>query len=184
MPSLTFFDENWSLHAYLMSSTAQDGSTGSRERTLTGYSNGGKTGKVKPQDHTRHLTSDRYDWRAEEAALNKELPMFTRDITIEGHGALNIHYVHQKSAVEGAIPLLFVHGCMCPCILPSHKFADYSRIAGPGSFIEVRKVLPLLVAPDVPDAPAFHVVALGLPGYAFSEAAKRPGFGPKEMAEV
>ena len=53
----------------------------------------------------------RYDWRAEEAALNKELPMFTRDISVEGHGALNIHYVHRRSTVRGAVPLLFVHGC-------------------------------------------------------------------------
>ncbi|VDB86668.1 unnamed protein product [Peniophora sp. CBMAI 1063] len=106
-----------------------------------------------------------YDWRTEEAALNKELPMFTRDISVEGHGALNVHYVHQKSTTAGAIPLLFVHGW-------------------PGSFIEVRKILPLLVTPNNPDAPAFHVVALGLPGYGFSEAPKKPGFGPKQMAEV
>jgi hypothetical protein len=53
---------------------------------------------------------DNYDWRAHERELNK-LPMFTRDIEVEGFGALNIHYVHQKSKVESAIPLLFVHGC-------------------------------------------------------------------------
>jgi hypothetical protein len=53
---------------------------------------------------------DNYDWRAHERELNK-LPMFTRDIEVEGFGVLNIHYVHQKSKVESAIPLLFVHGC-------------------------------------------------------------------------
>jgi hypothetical protein len=53
---------------------------------------------------------DSYDWRAHERELNK-LPMFTRDIEVEGFGVLNIHYVHQKSEVQGAIPLLFVHGC-------------------------------------------------------------------------
>jgi hypothetical protein len=51
-----------------------------------------------------------YDWRAHERELNK-LPMFTRDIEVEGFGVLNIHYVHQKSKMESAIPLLFVHGC-------------------------------------------------------------------------
>ncbi|KZV68202.1 alpha beta-hydrolase [Peniophora sp. CONT] len=106
-----------------------------------------------------------YDWRAEEAALNKELPMFTRDISIEGHDSLNVHYVHQKSTIAGAIPLLFVHGW-------------------PGSFMEVRKVLPLLVAPSDSSAPAFHVVAIGLPGFGFSEAPKKPGFGLKQMAET
>ena len=53
-----------------------------------------------------------FDWRKIEAEIN-ELPMFTRDVAIDGHGSLNIHYVHKKSAVTGAIPLLFVHGCEC-----------------------------------------------------------------------
>jgi Epoxide hydrolase N terminus len=52
-----------------------------------------------------------YDWRRHEAALNNELPQFTRGINIEGHGMLNIHYVHKKSQAVDAIPLLFVHGC-------------------------------------------------------------------------
>ena len=52
-----------------------------------------------------------YDWRKHEAQLNNELPQFTRDIEVEGHGTLNVHYVHKKSEVVDAIPLLFVHGC-------------------------------------------------------------------------
>lgn len=54
---------------------------------------------------------DGYDWRMHEAALNKELAQFTRDIEVDGFGTLNIHYVHQKSKTVDAIPLLFVHGC-------------------------------------------------------------------------
>lgn len=54
---------------------------------------------------------DGFDWRAQEARLNAELPQFTRDIDVAGHGTLNVHYVHQKSDVVDAIPLLFVHGC-------------------------------------------------------------------------
>ena len=53
---------------------------------------------------------DSYDWRAHEREFNK-FPMFTRDIEVEGFGVLNIHYVHKKSVLESAIPLLFVHGC-------------------------------------------------------------------------
>lgn len=53
---------------------------------------------------------DGFDWRAAEDKIN-ELPMFTRDIEVEGFGALNMHYVHQRSTVDGAIPLLFCHGC-------------------------------------------------------------------------
>jgi hypothetical protein len=52
-----------------------------------------------------------FDWRAQEKMLNDELPQFTRDINVDGFGTLNIHYVHQKSQVVDAIPLLFVHGC-------------------------------------------------------------------------
>ena len=51
-----------------------------------------------------------FDWRKAEARIN-ELPMFTRDIEVEGFGTLNIHYVHQQSTVANAIPLLFCHGC-------------------------------------------------------------------------
>ena len=66
-----------------------------------------------PLSDVKRLVSkwkDGYDWRAHERELNK-LPMFTRDIEVEGFGVLNVHYVHQRSEVENAIPLLFVHGC-------------------------------------------------------------------------
>jgi len=105
-----------------------------------------------------------YDWRVHEAALNEELPQFTRDIEVDGFGTLNIHYVHQKSRTVDAIPLLFVHGW-------------------PGSFIEARKIIPLLVETSS-EHPSFHVVALSLPGYAFSEAPKKKGFALTQYAEV
>jgi pimeloyl-ACP methyl ester carboxylesterase len=57
------------------------------------------------------------------------------------------------------------------------------NILGPGSFIEVRKVLPLLIEVS-PQHPSFHVVALSLPGYGFSEAPKKKGFEVAQMAEV
>ncbi len=56
-----------------------------------------------------HWNSE-FDWRKAEAEINK-LPMFTRDIEVDGFGTLNVHYVHQRSEVKGAIPMLFVHGC-------------------------------------------------------------------------
>lgn len=73
-----------------------------------------------------------YDWRAQEAAINK-LPQFTRDIEVEGYGStLNIHYVHQKSEVADAIPLLFVHGCeylmlLKPSVLRSSRVVLFNR---------------------------------------------------------
>ncbi|KAL0567893.1 hypothetical protein V5O48_014100 [Marasmius crinis-equi] len=105
-----------------------------------------------------------YDWRKYEKELNDELPQFTRDIEVDGHGVLNIHYVYKKSEAKGAIPLLFVHGW-------------------PGSFIEVRKILPLLTAAQE-GQPNFDVVAVGLPGYGFSEGTKKKGFGIPKYAEV
>jgi len=109
---------------------------------------------------------DGYDWRRHEDDINRNLPMFTRDIDIEGEGTLSIHYAHQKSKNANAIPLLFVHGW-------------------PGHFLEGRKLIALLTSPP-PDsgAPSFHFVTLSLPGYGFSEAPKKRGFGVSQYAET
>ncbi|KAL6300106.1 alpha/beta-hydrolase [Sparassis latifolia] len=106
---------------------------------------------------------DGFDWKKAEAEIN-EIPQFTRDIDVEGFGTLNIHYVHQKSTEEHAIPLLFVHGW-------------------PGNFLEARKILPMLTSVSS-EHPSFHVVALSLPGFGFSEAPKKRGFGGPQYAEV
>ncbi|TFY61053.1 hypothetical protein EVJ58_g4752 [Rhodofomes roseus] len=106
---------------------------------------------------------DGYDWRKAEAEINT-LPQYTRDIEVDGFSALNIHYVHQKSTVENAVPLLFVHGW-------------------PGHFLEAKKMLPLLTAASK-EHPAFHVVALSLPNFGFSEAVTKKGFGAHHYAEV
>ncbi|KAI0373866.1 alpha/beta-hydrolase [Pilatotrama ljubarskyi] len=124
---------------------------------------------------------DGFDWRKAEAEINK-LPMFTRDIEVDGFGSLNIHYVHQKSQVKNAIPLLFVHGCWpfvsSPVLLPRAN-----PLTGPGDFLEVRKILPILTSNDA-DHPSFHVVALSLPGFGFSEAPNKPGFAGPQYAQV
>ena len=88
------------------------------------------------------------NWRKHEAKLN-ELPMFTKDVQTDGFGKLNIHFIHKRSDVKGAIPLLFCHGW-------------------PGSFIEVTKLLEPLANPPA-GKQAFHVVAPSLPNYGFSE---------------
>jgi len=51
-----------------------------------------------------------FNWRQHEAKLN-ELPQFMTKVDVEGFGPINIHFIHQKSEVAGAIPLLFSHGC-------------------------------------------------------------------------
>ncbi|KAH9056308.1 Alpha/Beta hydrolase protein [Lactarius vividus] len=104
-----------------------------------------------------------YDWHTHERELNA-LPMFTRSIAVEGFGEMSVHYVHQRSAAKGAIPLLFVHGW-------------------PGSFLEVTKILPLLTAVSA-DHPSFHVVAPSLPGFAWSEGVLEKGFHAEHYAEL
>ncbi|CAL1713451.1 unnamed protein product [Somion occarium] len=106
---------------------------------------------------------DGFDWRAAEASINV-LPQFTRNIEVDGFGTLSIHYVHQKSQLDAAIPVLFVHGW-------------------PGHFMEVSKLLPLLTTTTT-DRPSFHVVAFSLPGFGFSEAPQKKGFSINQYAEV
>ncbi len=55
--------------------------------------------------------------------------------------------------------------------------------AEPGSFLEVTKVLPLLMAVSA-DHPSFHVVAPSLPGYAWLECVSDNGFHAEHYAEV
>ena len=62
-------------------------------------------------------------------------------------------------------------------------FTDAGVLTGPGHFLEVEKMLPLLTASS-PDHPSFHVVAPSLPGFGFSEAPKKPGFAGPQFAEV
>ncbi|KZT67066.1 alpha/beta-hydrolase [Daedalea quercina L-15889] len=119
-----------------------------------------------PLAHVKRLVEywkDGYDWRKAEDEINT-LPQFTRDLDVDDFGTLNIHYIHQKSTVESAIPLLFVHGW-------------------PGHFLEVKKMLPLLTAAS-DEHPSFHVVAPSLPNFGFSEAPKKKGFSGHQYAEV
>jgi len=81
---------------------------------------------------------------------------------------LKIHFVHVKSKVEGATPLLLSHGW-------------------PGSFFECSKVVSLLTDPESHDGTkeeAFHLVCPSLPGYGFSQAPKEKGFTTKQMAKT
>lgn len=62
---------------------------------------------------------DKYDWRKAEAALNK-LPNYMTTIECDGDfHPIDIHFLHQKSEVKGAIPLLFIHGCKLAFRIPS-----------------------------------------------------------------
>jgi microsomal epoxide hydrolase len=103
---------------------------------------------------------DGYDWRAHEAALNA-YEQFTTEIDGE-----RVHFLHVRSPVEGAYPLLVTHGW-------------------PGSVAEFLEVLGPLTDPaahggDAGDA--FHVVAPSLPGYGFSGPTRQPGWDSRRVA--
>ena len=93
-----------------------------------------------------------FNWRTVEAKLNT-IPQYTVNIEVESFGKYDIHFIHQKSQVTNAIPLLFLHGW-------------------PSSFLEVTKMLPLL-ADGGKDGAAFHVVAPSLIDFGFSSASKK-----------
>ncbi|KAL8747134.1 MAG: hypothetical protein Q9190_000957 [Brigantiaea leucoxantha] len=111
-----------------------------------------------------------WDWREAEKKLN-EYPNFHADIEVENFGTLDIHFLHQRSEVEEAIPLLFVHGW-------------------PGSFIEVLKILSPLTrssstsASNTDAIPAFHIIAPSLPNFGFSQGVTKRGFGLVQYAET
>lgn len=106
---------------------------------------------------------DEFDWRKSEEKLNK-FPQFITNIQCSGFESLRIHFLHQKSDVPGAIPLLFVHGW-------------------PGSFLEVTKIITEL-AQGGNKQPAFDVVAPSLVGYGFSEGSRKKGFGIEQHART
>lgn len=102
-----------------------------------------------PLADIKRLTSfwrNDFDWRKAEAKLN-ELPNFTTNVTVDGFGDIELHFLHQSSSAPDAVPLLFVHGW-------------------PGSYMEVTKMLPALSSST--SGVSFHVVAPSLPNFGWS----------------
>ena len=91
-----------------------------------------------------------YDWRAAEREMNR-WPQFREEV----HG-LRIHFLHART---GGLPLLVTHGW-------------------PGSFVEMLRLLPLLV-----DA-GFDVALPSLPGYGFSPPPERTGVNAEAIADA
>ena len=116
-----------------------------------------------PASYARGLAdrwANDFDWAAQQDRLN-EYPQFTT--TIDGQ---LYHFVHVRSAVPGATPLLMAHG------YPS-SFVEFTRMIGP------------LVDPEAHGGraeDAFHVVIPSLPGFGFSTPVTRPGLGIKGAA--
>jgi pimeloyl-ACP methyl ester carboxylesterase len=103
----------------------------------------------------------RFDWRAEEAALNA-FPQFK--VALDD---VDLHYLHVPGVGPDPMPLLLLHGW-------------------PGSVFEFLDIIPRLTDPprfggDARDA--FTVVAPSLPGYGLSFEPGQKRFGVPEMAD-
>lgn len=104
---------------------------------------------------------DGFDWRAQEARLNR-FDQFTTNID-----GLDIHFIHQRSPRADALPLLVLNGW-------------------PSSIDEYYKVIEALADPAAAggaDADAFHVVIPAMPGYGFSGKPREGGFDTYRMAD-
>ena len=67
-----------------------------------------------PLADIQRLTSywrESFSWKDAQDSMNK-LPQFTTTIEIEGFDTLTLHFIHARSLIPTAIPLIFVHGCM------------------------------------------------------------------------
>ncbi|RYP92782.1 hypothetical protein DL770_001062 [Monosporascus sp. CRB-9-2] len=104
----------------------------------------------------------KYDWFTVQDSINRQFRHFTTTIPqlrdTNFAEAVPLHFVHHRSKRPDAIPLLFIHGW-------------------PGSFLEVGPILSGLLDPPSRREPAFHVVAPSIPGFGFSPAPTKPGFG-------
>src|SRR5580658_2532509 len=104
---------------------------------------------------------DRFDWRAQEAALNA-FPQFKTPL----HD-IDLHYLHVPGTGPNPYPLLLMHGW-------------------PGSVYEFLDIIPRLTDParfggDAKDA--FTVIAPSLPGYGLSFHPGQRRFGVPEIAD-
>jgi pimeloyl-ACP methyl ester carboxylesterase len=105
---------------------------------------------------------DRFDWRAQERALNR-FEQFTT--TIDG---LTIHFIHRRSKQPGAFPLLITHGW-------------------PGSFVEFAKIIGPLTDPAAHGGraeDAFDLVIPSIPGFAFSEKPRTAGYDTAKIGAI
>src|ERR1700709_1170320 len=104
---------------------------------------------------------DKFDWRAEEAALNA-FPQFKVPL----HD-IDVHYLHVPGVGPNPYPLLLLHGW-------------------PGAVFEFLDIIPRLTDParfggDAKDA--FTVIAPSLPGYGLSFSPGQPRFSVEAMAD-
>lgn len=116
-------------------------------------------------DYLRSLVDywqNSFDWRDVERKIN-EFPQYTT--LIDGQ---NIHFLHARSRVPGARPLILLHGW-------------------PGSPLEFLKLIGPLTDPVAHGGrseDAFHVIVPSLPGFAFSGPTADRGWHEGRIADA
>ena len=125
----------------------------------------GDWGQGVPLAYARELAEywqNGYDWPSRLARLDR-FDHFTTEID-----DLDIHFIHQRSAVPGARPLLLTHGW-------------------PGSVFEFLDVIDALTDPVAhggQEEDAYHVVCPSLPGFGYSGKPTTAGWGVMKIAEA
>ncbi|MGE0383328.1 MAG: epoxide hydrolase family protein [Gammaproteobacteria bacterium] len=97
-----------------------------------------------------------YRWREREARMN-ELAHFRAEVD-----GMHIHYVHMRAGGRARMPIVLLHGW-------------------PGTFLEMTRLGRLLADAE---GDGLDVIIPSLPGFGFSDAPTRPGFGYMRAAEV
>jgi pimeloyl-ACP methyl ester carboxylesterase len=105
---------------------------------------------------------DRFDWRAQEAAMNR---FAHHRVELDG---VPVHFIHERGRGPDPMPLILTHGW-------PWTFWDYERLIGPLSD-------PASHGGDPADA--FDVVVPSLPGTAFSSPLRTPGIGVTATADL
>jgi pimeloyl-ACP methyl ester carboxylesterase len=116
-------------------------------------------------DYMRSLVEywrTRYDWRAQEQDINR-FAHFRADID-----GLGVHFIHERGKGPAPLPLIITHGW-------------------PGSFVEMLKIIPMLVDPAShggDPADSFDVVVPSMIGYGFSDRPLERGMTSLRMAQI
>lgn len=103
---------------------------------------------------------DHFDWRAQEAELNR-LSQFR--CNVEG---IDVHFVHEHGKGPNPIPIILTHGW-------------------PDSYLRYQKIIPLLTDParyGGDPADSFDVIVPSLPGFGFSSHPKHSGVNNSYVA--
>src|SRR6266567_9250283 len=107
-----------------------------------------------------HYWRTDFDWRAQEAQLNR---LHHYKTPVDG---LNIHFIHERGIGPNPMPLVMTHGW-------------------PSCFVEMTKILPFLTDPGRhggDPADAFDLVVPSLPGFGFSDHATERGMDVQRVA--